>query len=40
MHGRDSKDDVDAYGPWPWIGGVVLAGVIVFLMFGLAAPIS
>ncbi|MEX5728779.1 hypothetical protein Ga0609869_002132 [Rhodovulum iodosum] len=40
MIGRDSRDDIDGYGPWPWIGGLVLAGVIAALMFVLATPIS
>lgn len=40
MIGRDSREDIDGYGPWPWIMGVVLAATIVGLMFGLASPIS
>jgi hypothetical protein len=40
MIGRDSRDDLDAYGLWPWIGGLVLAGVIISIMFQFATPIS
>ena len=40
MIGRDSRDDIDGYGPWPWIGGLVLTAILLGLMFGLAAPIS
>lgn len=40
MIGRDSRDDIDGYGIWPWIGGAVLCAVLVWLMFALANPIS
>lgn len=40
MIGRDSDDDINGYGFWPWILGVVLVACIFALMFGLAAPIS
>ncbi len=40
MIGRDSREDMDSYGIWPWVGGLVLAAVIIGLMFGLAQPIS
>jgi hypothetical protein len=33
MIGRDSKADMNAYGLWPWIGGVILAGALIGLMF-------
>lgn len=39
MIGRDSTQDVDGYGKWPWVLGLVLAAVLIGLMFGLAAPI-
>ncbi|SPF80044.1 dihydroxy-acid dehydratase [Pseudoprimorskyibacter insulae] len=40
MIGRDSRKDMDHYGPWPWIGGVALALVVIWLMFTFAQPIS
>ena len=40
MIGRDTRDDMDGYGIWPWIAGVVLAVVLIWLMFAFAAPIS
>lgn len=40
MIGRDSDDDINGYGIWPWVFGVVLAGVVILLMFALAQPIS
>ncbi|WP_299812360.1 hypothetical protein [uncultured Roseibium sp.] len=40
MIGRDSDDDINGYGIWPWVLGLVLAGVIILLMFTLAQPIS
>lgn len=36
MIGRDSKADLNAYGLWPWIGGLLLAGVLISIMFALA----
>lgn len=40
MIGRDSSEDVNGYGYWPWIAGVVLAAILFALMFGFADPIS
>lgn len=40
MIGRDSHEDINGYGLWPWFLGLVLAGVIIFLMFTFAQPIS
>lgn len=40
MIGRDSREDIDGYGVWPWLLGVVMAGVIIWLMFAFASPIS
>ena len=40
MIGRDSHDDINGYDAWTWILGLVLAGVIIFLMFAYAQPIS
>ena len=36
MIGRDSKADLNAYGLWPWICGLILAGVLISIMFALA----
>ncbi len=40
MIGRDSREDMDAYGLWPWVGGLALVAILIGLMFGLAQPIS
>ncbi|MBW4985569.1 dihydroxy-acid dehydratase [Mameliella sp. CS4] len=40
MIGRDSHDDINGYGIWPWVFGLALAALIVFLMFQYAHPIS
>lgn len=40
MIGRDTRDDIDGYGIWPWLLGLVLIAIIFGLMFGLAHPIS
>ena len=40
MIGRDTDDDINGYGFMPWILGVVLAAVIIFVMFTYAQPIS
>ncbi|EPX78732.1 hypothetical protein [Salipiger mucosus] len=40
MIGRDTREDIDGYGAWPWVLGLVIVAVIVGLMFGLANPIS
>ncbi|MPZ10722.1 MAG: dihydroxy-acid dehydratase [Kiloniellaceae bacterium] len=36
MIGRDSKADLNAYGFWPWITGLVVAAVLIGMMFVLA----
>jgi len=36
MIGRDSKADMDAYGLWPWAGGVLIAALLIGVMFALA----
>jgi hypothetical protein len=40
MIGRDSREDIDGYGTWPWIAGLALAGLLIWIMFALAAPVS
>ena len=30
MIGRDSKADMDAYGLWPWLCGLLLAAGLIF----------
>lgn len=40
MIGRDSHEDGNAYGVWPWIGGLLLAAGLIGMMFLLAKPIS
>lgn len=40
MIGRDSREDMDHYGYWPWIAGAVLAGVVFWILFNFAQPIS
>ncbi|PCJ82437.1 MAG: dihydroxy-acid dehydratase [Hyphomicrobiales bacterium] len=40
MIGRDSREDMDAYGVWPWVGGFAIAALLIWLMFTFAAPIS
>jgi hypothetical protein len=40
MIGRDSNDDINGYGIWPWILGLGMAAVIIFVMFYFASPIS
>lgn len=40
MIGRDSREDLDAYGIWPWVGGIAVAAFLIWLMFALAATIS
>ena len=39
MIGRDSDDDINGYGKWPWILGLMLAGVLIWVMFTFAHPI-
>mgnify|MGYP000274210335 CR=1 FL=1 len=36
MIGRDSKADMNAYGLWPWVCGLLLAAGLIGLMFALA----
>ena len=40
MIGRDSREDIDGYGIWPWLFGFVMVAVIIWLMFAFASPIS
>ncbi|WP_172297704.1 dihydroxy-acid dehydratase [Pseudoruegeria sp. HB172150] len=40
MIGRDSRDDIDGYGPWPWIGGVIFACVLIYTLHHFSTPIS
>ena len=36
MIGRDSREELRAYGPWPWLAGYAVAGILVWSMFYLA----
>jgi len=40
MIGRDSQEDRNAYGAWPWVGGLVFAAVLIGVLFKFAASIS
>ncbi len=40
MIGKDSREDMDGYGIWPWIGGFVFGAFLIWIMFALANPIS
>ncbi|WP_425050952.1 dihydroxy-acid dehydratase [Psychromarinibacter sp. S121] len=40
MIGRDSRDDIDGYGKWPWIAGVILTVVLIYTLHHFATPIS
>ena len=40
MIGRDSHEDINGYGKWPWVLGLVLPAVIIVVMFTFAQPIS
>lgn len=40
MIGRDSREDMDGYGIWPWILGLVLAGLLIWAMVHFAAPVT
>lgn len=40
MIGRDSREDIDGYGPWPWIGGIVLTAALIYTLHHFATPIS
>ena len=33
----EDRQAAGTYGPWPWIAGLVLAGILMALMFGLAS---
>ena len=39
MIGRNSGDDRETYGLWPWVGGVVFGLVLVWIMFHFAHSI-
>lgn len=36
MIDEEDRAPDDAYGPWPWIAGLILAVLITLLMFSLA----
>lgn len=40
MIGRNSREDMDAYGIWPWLAGAILGAVLILVMFQFANPIS
>lgn len=40
MMGRDSKQDIETYGLWPWVAGVLLSAGLIWFMFLFAVPIS
>lgn len=40
MIGRDSREDMDRYGLVPWLCGVGLAILILYIMFVYALPIG
>jgi len=40
MIGKDSKEEIELYGPWAWIAGIIIAAVIFGIMFGLAGGFS
>lgn len=40
MIGRDSDEDINGYGFWPWLFGLVMAAAVIGMMYGFAAPIS
>ena len=33
---KQDREAAEDYGPWAWIGGYVIGGVLMALMFGLA----
>jgi hypothetical protein len=33
---QQDREAAEDYGPWAWIGGYVIGGVLMALMFGLA----
>jgi hypothetical protein len=40
MIGRDSKDDRETYGYWPWIVGVLFTVGMIWSLFQLAVPVT
>ncbi len=40
MIGRDNDKDIDLYGLKPWIGGLLVSGIVIITMFKLAAGFS
>ncbi|MEM0908745.1 MAG: dihydroxy-acid dehydratase [Pseudomonadota bacterium] len=40
MMGRDTNKDVNRYGPWPWLFGVVIAVFLMWVMFHFAMSIG
>jgi hypothetical protein len=34
---QDDREAAEEYGPWAWIGGYVIGGVLMALMFTLAS---
>ena len=39
MIGRDTKEDMEHYGPWPYLAGIVLSFFAIGVMFALAISI-
>jgi hypothetical protein len=37
MLDQEDREAADDYGPWAWIGGYVIGGIIMALMFTLAS---
>ncbi|MDX1540328.1 MAG: hypothetical protein R3349_02880 [Geminicoccaceae bacterium] len=37
MIDEEDREPASAYGPWPWIAGLILAVVLMALMFSLAS---
>jgi hypothetical protein len=37
MLDQDDREAADDYGPWAWIGGYVIGGLLMALMFALAS---
>ncbi|MDZ4135964.1 MAG: dihydroxy-acid dehydratase [Paracoccaceae bacterium] len=40
MIGRDSRNDMNKYGHWPYVAGVAAAALVCLIMFGLAKSIG
>lgn len=40
MIGRYSREDIDGYGLWPWLLGLVMVGMMVWIMFAFTQPFS